>query len=131
MTAALLCLSMVVYYEARNEPLEGQVAVAQVVLNRVRDPRYPDTICEVVEQGPNSGKHRYRCQFSFWCDGLPEKPRNGRAWRHARVVAQLTHDGVLDAGIGDATHYHASYVSPAWSAGLTPVASIGRHNFYR
>ena len=131
MTSALLCLSLAVYYEARNEPLTGQVAVAQVILNRVRDVRYPDKICEVIEQGPIGSDQPYRCQFSFWCDGLAERPRNDWAWRRAKVIAKLTYHGVLDAGIANATHYHASYVSPPWSAALTHVASIGRHRFYR
>ena len=132
MTSALLCLALAVYHEARNEPVEGQVAVAQVVLNRVDDPRYPDTICAVVEQGPRSGGNAlYRCQFSYWCDGKPERPYNSRAWRQAKVVAKLAHEGVLDAGIEDATHYHASYARPFWSEVLIRIASIGRHTFYR
>ena len=127
MGAELMCLALAVYFEARSEPLLGQAAVAQVALNRMESPRYPDTICDVVTQG---GVKRHRCQFSYWCDGKPEHVSDHRAWRRAKVVAKLTHAGVLDAGIGDATHYHASYVSPYWRHEFTHVATIGLHEFY-
>ena len=127
MTPALLCLALAVYYEARSEPLVGQVAVAEVVLNRVEHAAYPPTICGVVQQG---GTGRYRCQFSYWCDGRPETPLDDRAWRRAKVLAKLTHGRVLTADIEDATHYHSTYVSPYWSASMALVATIGRHHFY-
>ena len=127
MGAELMCLALAVYFEARSEPLLGQAAVAQVAINRMESPRYPDTICEVVTQG---GVKRHRCQFSYWCDGKPELISDQRAWRRAKVVAKLTQEGVLDPGIGDATHYHASYVSPYWSREFTHVATIGVHEFY-
>jgi len=127
MTPALICLALTVYYEARSEPMIGQVAVAQVVLNRVEHAAYPSTICEVVHQG---GTYRHRCQFSYWCDGKPETPSDYRAWRLAKVIAQLTHDGVLTADVEDATHYHADYSSPSWRNRMDLVATIGRHFFY-
>ena len=127
MTPALICLALTVYYEARSEPMIGQVAVAQVVLNRVEHAAYPSTICEVVHQG---GTYRHRCQFSYWCDGKPETPSDYRAWRLAKVIAQLTHDGVLTADVEDATHYHADYSSPSWRKRMHLVATIGRHFFY-
>ncbi len=127
MTPALICLALTVYYEARSEPMVGQVAVAQVVLNRVEHTAYPSTICEVVHQG---GTYRHRCQFSYWCDGKPETPSDYRAWRLAKVIAQLTHDGVLTADVEDATHYHADYSSPSWRNRMHLVATIGRHFFY-
>ena len=131
MTSGLVCLALVVYYEARSEPLSGQTAVAQVVLNRVNDRRYPDTICEVAEQGPRSGGDSlYRCQFSYWCDGKPENPMEHRAWRRAMVVSKLTAAGVLNAQIEHATHYHANYAYPYWSGQMQLVARIGRHLFY-
>ncbi len=127
MTPALICLALAVYYEARSEPLLGQVAVAEVILNRVNDPAYPNDICRVVHQG---GTARYRCQFSYWCDGKPETPLNDRAWRQVKVIAKLTFDGVLTADIGNAKNYHADYSSPYWRDHMELVATIGRHNFY-
>ena len=127
MTPALICLALTVYYEVRSEPMIGQVAVAQVVLNRVEHAAYPSTICEVVHQG---GTYRHRCQFSYWCDGKPETPSDYRAWRLAKVIAQLTHDGVLTGDVEDATHYHADYSSPSWRNQMYLVATIGRHYFY-
>lgn len=127
MGAELMCLALTVYFEARSEPLLGQIAVAQVALNRVASPQYPDTLCGVVTQG---GVRRHACQFSYWCDGKSDEPKNRRAWRRAQVVATLVYDGVLDAGIGDATHYHATYVSPVWTYQFVRVATIGHHEFY-
>lgn len=127
MTAELICLALAVYFEARSEPIIGQAAVAQVVLNRVESDRYPSTICEVVTQG---GTRRYRCQFSYWCDGKAEEPTNKAAWRRAKIVARLTYEGRLDAAIDDATHYHALYVEPYWKHRLQLTATIGRHQFY-
>ena len=127
MGAELMCLALAVYFEARSEPLLGQAAVAQVALNRMESPRYPDTICDVVTQG---GVKRHRCQFSYWCDGKPEYVGDRRAWRRAKVVAKLTQAGVLDAGVGNATHYHATYVSPYWRDEFTHIATIGLHEFY-
>ncbi len=127
MTPALICLALTVYYEARSEPMTGQIAVAQVVLNRVEHAAYPATICEVVHQG---GTYRHRCQFSYWCDGKPETPSDYRAWRLAKVIAQLTHDGVITGDVNDATHYHADYSLPSWRIQMHLVATIGRHVFY-
>lgn len=131
--AELVCLALTVYFEARSEPLRAQAAVAQVVLNRVADPRYPDTICEVVEQGSPEGDalpgHPY-CQFSWRCDGKSDRPRNPRAYRHARVVALLVANGALGAGVGKATLYHAQYVRPIWASAYRVVAVVGRHIFY-
>lgn len=127
MTAELLCLALAVYYEARSEPLLGQAAVAEVVLNRVESPKYPSTVCDVVKQG---GTQRYRCQFSYWCDGKVENPRNRFAWRRAKAVAKLTQAGVIRTNADRATHYHAAYVEPYWRSKLEPVAVIGTHHFY-
>lgn len=127
MTAELMCLALAVYFEARSEPLQGQAAVAQVVLNRVENPKYPSTVCEVVTDG---GGRRHRCQFSYWCDGKEEVPRNRAAWRRAQVVAKLVSAGTLNSSVGNATHYHATYASPYWRNHLTYVATVGRHLFY-
>ena len=127
MTAEIMCLALAIYFEARSEPLEGQAAVAQVVLNRVESPRYPGSACEVVTDG---GTRRHSCQFSYWCDGKAEDLRNREAWRRAQVVAKLVNSGTLKPAIGKATHYHATYASPYWRSHLTYIAKIGRHLFY-
>lgn len=127
MLPELVCLALAVYHEARSEPLLGQVAVAEVVLNRTASDKYPDTICDVVQQG---GTRRHRCQFSYYCDGKSETPHNMRAWRRAVTVAKLTQNGTITANLGHATHYHANYVAPYWRNHMTSVATIGQHVFY-
>lgn len=127
-TAEFMCLALTVYFEARSEPIVGQIAVAEIVLNRVHDASYPDQICEVVQQG---GTRRDRCQFSYYCDGKPETPENRRAWRRAKVVAKLTYEGVLSASVDGATHYHTDYSNPYWSSKYFHVATVGRHLFYQ
>jgi spore germination cell wall hydrolase CwlJ-like protein len=122
------CLAQAVYFEARSEPVDGQIAVAQVVLNRVANPRYPDTVCGVVFQGE---RRRHRCQFSFACDGRSDAPHNARAWQQAQRVARLVRDRLIDDLAGQATHYHAVYVRPAWASRLQQTARLGRHVFYR
>jgi spore germination cell wall hydrolase CwlJ-like protein len=123
----MVCLALAVYYEARSEPFLGQVAVAEVVLNRAESARYPDDVCDVVTQG---GTARHRCQFSYYCDGKPESPRNRQAWRRAVAIAKLTRNGVISAEVHDATHYHATYVAPFWRTHYSRVTTIGRHVFY-
>lgn len=122
------CLAEAIYYEARGESHLGQVAVAEVVLNRVRSQHYPDTICDVVYQGS------YRatgCQFTFTCDGsLAHKPR-GRAWRQANELAAQAMMGLTPAVTSRATHYHTFEVDPVWSARLVETTRIGAHIFYR
>ncbi|MFQ5534186.1 MAG: cell wall hydrolase [Sphingomonadales bacterium] len=122
------CLAQAVYFEARSEPPEGQVAVAQVILNRVKSPRYPSTICAVVFQNE---WWRHRCQFSFACDGRSDNPKEQAAWERSKRVALL----VLTANVEDfsaaATHYHANYVKPYWADRLQATAHLGRHVFYR
>jgi len=122
------CLAQAVYFEARSEPVDGQIAVAQVVLNRVANPRYPDTVCGVVFQGE---RRRDRCQFSFACDGRSDAPHNARAWQQAQRVARLVRDRLIADLAGQATHYHAVYVRPAWANRLQQTARLGRHVFYR
>lgn len=134
MVTELACLALAVYYEARSEPLSGQAAVATVVINRVADPRYPKTICEVVQQGPKSETGmplRHRCQFSFWCDGLGEEPRDKRAWRRAMVVSKLVINGTLyRSDLAGVVHYHATWLPvPMWAANMQPAAIIGDHIF--
>ena len=117
---ALVCLALNIYHEARDQPFIGQVAVAQVVMNRVRDDRYPDDVCEVVMQGPTySWKAdfpvRHRCQFSWYCDGKSDKTPDQTAWEQALMIAQGVHTGNLDDFVEGATHYHATYVLPEWA----------------
>jgi len=133
---ALVCLALNIYHEARDQPFIGQVAVAQVVMNRVRDDRYPDDVCEVVTQGPTySWKPdfpvRHRCQFSWYCDGKSDKTPDETAWEQALIIAQGVHTGNLDDFVEGATHYHATYVLPEWAESKVPVVQIAEHMFYR
>lgn len=121
------CLIEGIYYEARGERAVGQLAVAEVVINRVLSGRYPSTICGVVFQGASTG----RCQFSFACDGSMKRPRDHMAWRKAQRMAHYMLSGrVRNSLVGAATYYHASYVSPYWAPSMVEVAKIGQHIFY-
>jgi hypothetical protein len=124
---ALLCLTQAVYYEAGFEPLEGRRAVAQVVLNRLRHPAFPKSICGVVYEGAGSGT----CQFTFVCDGALYRKPAIDAWRDAEQVARAALSGYVETSVGEATHYHADYVAPRWAPLLAKVAAIGQHIFYR
>lgn len=122
------CLARAVYFEARSESELGQVAVAKVILNRVKDPEYPKTICGVVYQG--SGR-RNSCQFSFACDGLPDDVKSATAWANAKRVARMTIAGDAKvAALTTATNYHADYVKPKWAKSMKRLVKIGRHIFY-
>ena len=125
---ALRCLTQGIYYEAALESTEGQEGVAQVILNRVRDPNYPNTICGVVFQG---AERTTGCQFSFTCDGALANAPVGWAWERARSVAERALAGHVAARVGTATHYHADYVHPWWSPTLAKITQIGAHIFYR
>ena len=129
-TEALFCLALTVYYEARSQPLIEQVAVAQVVLNRVNSPHYPNNVCAVVYENhyPNQ---LHKCQFSFMCDGVAETYPDTEAWVQANQIASLVLSPTLPDLVEKATHYHADYVSPYWASTLTKVAQVGRHIFYR
>ena len=112
---ALVCLALNVYYEARSQSIVEQIAVAQVVINRVNDDRYPDTICEVVKQGeknPDGTMKEDRCQFSWYCDGATDKPHNKKSWEIALSVARSVRDGKTTDLTEGATHYHAISVNP-------------------
>jgi len=122
------CLATAIYFEARGEPMRGQLAVAQVVMNRVRTPHYADTICGVVYQGQ---WQRKGCQFSFACDGQADVPRNKELWGLANTLAKrVTQGKVWLADIGYATHYHATYVKPRWRREMNRIKKIGQHIFY-
>lgn len=125
---ALECLSQAVYYEAAREPLEGQQAVAQVVLNRVRHPAYPKSVCGVVYQGSALPTG---CQFTFTCDGSLRWRPEPALWSRAQGVARRALDGFVDKDVGSATHYHAAYVAPYWAPTLVKMTQVGQHIFYR
>ena len=137
-----VCLAKNMYYEARNQGLAGQLAVSLVVMNRVKDDRYPNTICEVVDQGPvrESWKKngvfypiRNRCQFSWYCDGKSDEPKEPTTYgRLLDLSLDLVYDDlqVVDFTEG-ATHYHADYVFPAWRKSKTKTVEIADHIFYR
>lgn len=122
------CLTQAVYFEARGESAQGQAAVAQVVLNRVKHPAFPKTVCGVVFQGSN---RRTGCQFSFACDGSMRGRREASAWNRARKVAARALSGRLLGDVGSATHFHTTAVSPAWGPQMRRVAQVGMHVFYR
>ena len=123
------CLTAGIYFEARGEPVRGQAAVSQVILNRVKNPTYPNTICGVVYQN----KHwRNRCQFSFACDTIKDKVRDRKRWKVAQYVARETTEGrIWFKEVGSSTHYHATYVNPKWAKSMKKVGRIGLHIFYR
>ena len=123
------CLASGIYFEARGESVKGQAAVAQVILNRVRNPSYPKTICGVVYQNED---WRNRCQFSFACDNIRDRVNSQYHWRIAREVAMAVTAGkIWLPQVGSATHYHAVYVRPKWAKTMEKVGRIGLHVFYR
>jgi spore germination cell wall hydrolase CwlJ-like protein len=122
------CLATAIYFEARGEPTRGQIAVGQVILNRVRSPQFPETICGVVYQGQMAPG----CQFSFACDGKTDNPKPGAQWDLAQSLSRkITSGQVWLAEVGYSTYYHANYVSPGWVGDMSKIDSIGRHIFYK
>ena len=122
------CLAEALYFEARGEPIEGQLAVGEVILNRVEDTRYPSSICKVVNQGTG---RRFACQFTYTCDGKLETVHERKPYEMALKIAKIlmtTHDRKLTRG---STHYHSNYVNPKWSKKFERIAKFGRHIFYR
>ena len=126
--AAWSCLTEALYFEARGEDIEGQFAVAEVILNRVDDGRYPDTVCAVVNQGTG---RRFACQFTYTCDGRPEAVDDAQSWHRMGQIAHMMLDGFPRELTGGATHYHANWVSPRWARSFPQTAEIGVHLFYR
>lgn len=124
----VMCIAMAVYWEARGEPLAGRFAVAEVVVNRTRDPRYPSDACSVVYDG---GEGRHECEFSFYCDGKSDQPDlNSIAWLSAQRVARAVYEHRTEPVVGEATHYHARWVRPDWASSGAVVARIDSHVFY-
>lgn len=126
---AVNCLTSAIYYEAANEPEEGQRAVAQVVLNRLRNPLWPHSVCAVVYQG--SERTDSLCQFTFSCDGSMGRANHAQSWGRARRIAEQALAGRVYAPVGLATFYHTLAVRPGWAASKRPVAVIGAHIFYQ
>jgi spore germination cell wall hydrolase CwlJ-like protein len=123
------CLANAIYFEARGESLKGQAAVAQVVLNRVRNPAYPDTICGVVYQ---NDRWRNRCQFSFACDGIKDRILSPSHYKTAEDIAMAVTAGkIFIPEVGSSTHYYATYVRPGWARTMQKMKKIGLHIFYR
>ncbi len=128
-TRAVDCMTAAIYYEAGFESLEGQRAVAQVVLNRMRHPAFPKSVCGVVFQGAERAGGG--CQFTFTCDGALARKPDEVVWARARKVAEAALGGFVMKKVGEATHYHAEYVAPYWSPTLVKLAVVGQHIFYR
>jgi len=126
MITAAACLATAIYFEGRSEPVDAQLAIAEVVINRMHHPEYPGTICEVVKQ--DKGPKAHDCQFSFYCDGKSDKPREEPAWRLAQEIAAQALSG--DVLGHRATHYHTKAAKPVWRHDLIQVGVIGEHIFY-
>lgn len=147
---AINCMALNIYHEAKNQSVTGQIAVGLVVLNRVKDVRFPNTVCEVIKQGPireswktrenpdlDDSERKYypvknRCQFSWYCDGKSDTPKEPTAWEIATHIAEKllftrSYAGMLDG----ATHYHADYVEPTWRLDMTRISKVDDHIFYR
>ena len=135
------CLAQNIYFEARGEPMKGQIAVAYVALNRQRDTRYPNTLCEVIKQGPISAWFlmeqdkvvplRHKCQFSWWCDGRSDNPKDMWAWGRAMdIAAGVINDKYEDPTDG-ALWYHNTNVDPSWNRQLAHTTQINKHLFYK
>ena len=134
---AILCLALNIYHEARNQPVIGQIAVSEVVLNRVADNRYPNNVCEVVYQAeyPNNNKNelpiRDKCQFSWYCNRISDQPTDIDAYRWALTLSERILSGEFAPVTNGATHYHSTKVNPKWKINKIIVAKIKDHIFYR
>lgn len=122
------CLALNLYFEARSEKEMGQRAVGHVVMNRVKHPTYPNSVCEVVRQGGEKKLHH--CQFSWWCDGRSDKPMDKKAWTLSMRLARKIYLGIFEDTTDGALWYHATYVKPYWSKSLLQGSKIGQHVFY-
>ena len=134
---AFMCMALNIYHEAKNQSMLGQIAVGQVVMNRVADSRFPDNVCDVVTEAVTyKGTNKpvlHKCQFSWYCDGQKDEPDfDSFAWREAKYHAHIVMSGkiVIDVTQG-ATHYHATYVKPDWARTKKRTTKIDKHIFYR
>ncbi|MXU65518.1 cell wall hydrolase [Rhodobacteraceae bacterium KN286] len=128
--AELDCLAEALYFEARGETLLGQIAVLEVILNRVDAKKYPDSVCGVIAQGTSSGR-KHACQFSYKCDGRKEVFSEKATYERGRKLAKMMLDGRTRDLTDGATHYHTKHVNPSWARRLTKTARYGVHLFYR
>lgn len=128
LTEELECLALTIYFEARGEPNEGKLAVAHVVMNRASHPLFPHDVCNVVRQG---GIERHRCQFTWWCDGRSDQPRDWSAWEESKALAKMVFGQSAPDPTEGALWYHADYVRPSWQDKLSLGPKIGRHIFYK
>lgn len=135
----IFCLAKNMYFEARGEPLMGRLAVAFVTINRVRSSRYPSTVCDVIHQGVHDARGipiRNRCQFSWYCDGVPDVITDRRTYSKILNEARYVYinyymKGELMDLVEGATHYHANYVQPYWTSSYAQTSTIGAHIFYK
>ena len=128
------CLAEAMYFEARDQGWRGMLAVGVVIQNRVQHPKYPNNICAVVRQGHyrNGNPIRHKCQFSYYCDGKPERPTEHGAWSMAlELASMLMSTSITLSGLEKATHYHATWVDPFWANTLQRQTQIGSHIFYK
>ena len=135
------CMALNIYHESRSENMAGRYAVADVVLNRVYDTRYPDNVCDVIYQGKHKPSWkdpnelvpiRNQCQFSWYCDGLSDEPTDNDAWNDSVLIAIQILENDKHRGLTEgATHYHATFVNPFWAERLQLIGHIGSHIFYR
>lgn len=123
------CLALTMYFEARGEPDVGKLAVGHVVMNRAQHPAFPKAVCDVVRQGGE--KLRYRCQFTWWCDGRSDQPVDWRAWERSKALARRVFWNYSKDPTGGALWYHAENARPIWRRDLAQGPKIGRHIFYR
>lgn len=131
--AAVICLALNIYHEARGEPLVGKIAVAQVVMNRVHSPQFPSDACSVVKQGEYINNHPVlnKCQFSWWCDGKSDTAKDTKEWEKATSLAELTYFGAFPDITEGALYYHATKVDPYWAKHYDRITQIENHIFYR
>ena len=125
------CMAANIYFEASTQERIGKIGVAQVTMNRVRSPEFPNSVCEVVYQGPKNKKNKRLCQFSWYCDGKPDIIRNKRVWRECVYVAKYVILGGVPDITYNSTHYHADYVQPWWAKKMEKTVKLGDHIFYR
>ena len=134
---AFMCMALNMYHEAKNQSMLGQIAVGQVVMNRVKDTRFPDNVCDVVTEAVTyKGTDKpvlHKCQFSWYCDGQKDEPKyHSEEWWNAQEYASIVLSGTIALDVTEgATHYHATYVRPAWAKTKTRTTRIDRHIFYR
>ena len=136
MISAVACMALALYFEARGEPVTGQIAVGHVILNRVLDKRFPESVCEVVFQGQTYKSKpdlpiRNKCQFSFWCDGKSDKPKNYAAYQEAVYLSRMILNSDFSDPTEGSTHYHTIEILPSWASSKTSIVRINNHIFYR